>query len=530
MIRVDPSASEQHLYDELLVRGHANFRELNKRGGDKSGRGSARMRCFVSLLRLTQAVTAACLVTNGEKGNAKCNSCRISLEPEKADSEDGEKKKRVVTRAMKKTRIEACAVHAFCGPCAKVLEEKNQCPMCFKNPRGDVSMVACAEESTKLSAFAKFVDERLSTDPTPATEELKNEQRRVFANNNTTSAEKASLAKEPHRIVAISHFVEALKLADKLFPRLVNRPANMPEAVEVKEDPEDKMVIDLTSSANEGGSSSSSNDEEPSLWRRAASLRGKAPAGKMWVTCAVLHGGMSEKERKEQLDRFREDPSCMVLLMSTKLGRGLNLARWKRKSDGSYSGADTAVMLNQGYNPAEIRQALERIVRLSQLRRMLVVKMFSTTALELAITELNRHKTLGAQRVLERGDAAQTAILSMHGEEDFAELKALADDSVLAADDRVMSSLNDKELKSLWHKAVEAFKRDNPRMAIDHGLMTVAEAQEIKENAERAAKGEKPKSPVAGVKRKAGRPPKQTKLQSSPKRQKVDDVEIDVCG
>ena len=54
---------------------------------------------------------------------------------------------------------------------------------------------------------------------------------------------------------------------------------------------------------------------------------------------AILHGGLSGKERKEALKQFANDPECKVFLSTDAGGTGLNLQN-----------ADTVVNLELPWN------------------------------------------------------------------------------------------------------------------------------------------------------------------------------------
>jgi len=70
---------------------------------------------------------------------------------------------------------------------------------------------------------------------------------------------------------------------------------------------------------------------------------------------AVIHGGVDTQTRKEEIDRFRGDPDCHVLLTNPQtLGEGISL----------HTVAHEAVFIDRTYNAAQYLQALDRIHRL----------------------------------------------------------------------------------------------------------------------------------------------------------------------
>ncbi len=85
----------------------------------------------------------------------------------------------------------------------------------------------------------------------------------------------------------------------------------------------------------------------------------------------VLHGGLSGKERKSVLERFRTDPGCAVLLSTDAGGVGLNLQV-----------ADTVVNLELPWNPAVLEQRIARVHRLGQDRPVRVVNFVTRNTIE----------------------------------------------------------------------------------------------------------------------------------------------------
>ena len=70
---------------------------------------------------------------------------------------------------------------------------------------------------------------------------------------------------------------------------------------------------------------------------------------------AVIHGSVSGEDRKSELERFRFDPSCAVLITNPQtLGEGVSL----------HKTAHEAIFVDRTYNAAQYLQALDRIHRL----------------------------------------------------------------------------------------------------------------------------------------------------------------------
>jgi superfamily II DNA or RNA helicase len=90
----------------------------------------------------------------------------------------------------------------------------------------------------------------------------------------------------------------------------------------------------------------------------------------------------STKDRMERVDRFNEDPSVPVFLISLKAGgTGLNL-----------TGADTVVHFDPWWNPAVEDQATDRAHRIGQTKNVNVYKLIAEGTVEEKILELSAKK------------------------------------------------------------------------------------------------------------------------------------------
>jgi len=90
----------------------------------------------------------------------------------------------------------------------------------------------------------------------------------------------------------------------------------------------------------------------------------------------------STKDRIERVDRFNEDPSVPVFLISLKAGgTGLNL-----------TGADTVVHFDPWWNPAVEDQATDRAHRIGQTKNVNVYKLIAAGTVEEKILELSAKK------------------------------------------------------------------------------------------------------------------------------------------
>jgi superfamily II DNA or RNA helicase len=98
------------------------------------------------------------------------------------------------------------------------------------------------------------------------------------------------------------------------------------------------------------------------------------------VTYEYLDG--STKDRIDRVDRFNDDPSVPVFLISLKAGgTGLNL-----------TGADTVVHFDPWWNPAVEDQATDRAHRIGQTKNVNVYKLIAAGTVEEKILELSAKK------------------------------------------------------------------------------------------------------------------------------------------
>jgi superfamily II DNA or RNA helicase len=90
----------------------------------------------------------------------------------------------------------------------------------------------------------------------------------------------------------------------------------------------------------------------------------------------------STKDRMERVDRFNDDPSTPVFLISLKAGgTGLNL-----------TGADTVIHFDPWWNPAVEDQATDRAHRIGQTKNVNVYKLIAAGTVEEKILELSQKK------------------------------------------------------------------------------------------------------------------------------------------
>lgn len=109
-----------------------------------------------------------------------------------------------------------------------------------------------------------------------------------------------------------------------------------------------------------------------------------------------LDGSVSSEARFEIVERFNNDPTISVLLLTTHVGGlGLNL-----------TGADTVVFLEHDYNPMKDLQAMDRAHRIGQKRVVNVYRLITKNTLEEKIMGLQRFKINLANSVVSHNNAS----------------------------------------------------------------------------------------------------------------------------
>ena len=98
------------------------------------------------------------------------------------------------------------------------------------------------------------------------------------------------------------------------------------------------------------------------------------------ITYAYMDG--SSKDRQEEVDRFNNDPSLRVFLLSLKVGGvGLNL-----------TSADTVIIYEPWWNPAVENQAIDRVHRIGQRNSVLAYRMITKGTIEEKMLDLQNRK------------------------------------------------------------------------------------------------------------------------------------------
>ena len=101
-------------------------------------------------------------------------------------------------------------------------------------------------------------------------------------------------------------------------------------------------------------------------------------------------GSVTQKRRREEINRFKNDPSCRLFLATESAATGLNLQV-----------ANVVVNLDLPWNPAKLEQRIARAWRKHQKRPVTVINLVSEHTIEHRMLDVLRHKTKLADEVVD---------------------------------------------------------------------------------------------------------------------------------
>jgi len=339
---------------------------------------------------------------------------------------------------------------------------------------------AVAASASAAAAAASAAAGSLTADAQAAAQAAHDaEWRRIAQHNKMTDQELEDLKRIPHKAMVFCGQCAPLIAMQALFP-IAFKPAqgvNYDQVVR-KRHAEGKSAA--------GGSPAAA----------ATNHLIEPPPGKRWATCALLVGGMTLPQRQEEIDKFKNDPQCMVMFVSTLAG-GLGL---------TFTNADTTVTFTPHHNPVPDDQAAKRIDRLGQHRPIVKARMIGNNGNEHALEDLVQDKRRLAKAFLEddQGAAADKGA-EANGQDAAADAEADADAHLQETTKRAKA--NDKlpqreELRQMWTKVKNEWASRNPQLARSLGI-TPPQDKTDADNTAKAAK-----APKAGAARR-GRKPKQ---------------------
>ena len=108
----------------------------------------------------------------------------------------------------------------------------------------------------------------------------------------------------------------------------------------------------------------------------------------------------SSKDRMAQVDRFQEDDSIPVFLISLKAGgTGLNL-----------TAADIVVHFDPWWNPAVEAQASDRAHRIGQDKQVTIYKLITSGTVEENVLQMQKGKRKLLEQVFEEAEVANSSL------------------------------------------------------------------------------------------------------------------------
>ena len=144
-----------------------------------------------------------------------------------------------------------------------------------------------------------------------------------------------------------------------------------------------------------------------SEWERMLALLAerleKSGIGHAWHT-----GRITQKRRRQEIERFRNSPDCRLFLATDSAATGLNLQV-----------ARTVINLDLPWNPAKLEQRIARAWRKHQKHPVTVINFISENTLEHRMLSVLKHKTALADEVID--GAGRVTAMEISGKESFME-------------------------------------------------------------------------------------------------------------
>ncbi len=126
-----------------------------------------------------------------------------------------------------------------------------------------------------------------------------------------------------------------------------------------------------------------------SEWERMLTLLAER-LSKSGTDYAWHTGSVTQKRRREEINRFKSDPLCRLFLATDSAATGLNLQV-----------ASVVVNLDLPWNPAKLEQRIARAWRKHQKRPVSVINLVSEHTIEHRMLDVLRHKTQLADEVVD---------------------------------------------------------------------------------------------------------------------------------
>jgi len=175
-----------------------------------------------------------------------------------------------------------------------------------------------------------------------------------------------------------------------------------------------------------------------SEWERMLALV-RELAGELGVEAAWHTGSVPQQRRREEINRFKQDPACRLFLSTDSGSVGLNL-----------QAASAVINLDLPWNPAKLEQRIARAWRKNQSRSVSVINLVTENTIEHSILHLLDAKQALADGVLDgHGDVGALRMPSGRGAL-VERMRAMLDGvealgpRIVAAEEAVSAELRDR--------------------------------------------------------------------------------------
>lgn len=197
---------------------------------------------------------------------------------------------------------------------------------------------------------------------------------------------------------------------------------------------------------------------------------------KQWPVCR-LDGGVSQEDRRQQIEEFSDPKSkTKLFLLSTRAGGlGINL-----------TAADTVVIFDSDWNPQMDLQAQDRVHRIGQTKPVLIYRLVAAKTVEAKILEKATAKRRLEKLVISKGkfkSPVQSASAKRNQENtvrEMAEILASEDGEqvqIVAQGDDVIS---DEDLEKLLDRSPQVFEQKSTSANDQFREMDSSELQDSK--------------------------------------------------
>ena len=221
-----------------------------------------------------------------------------------------------------------------------------------------------------------------------------------------------------------------------------------------------------------------------SEWERMLALA-RELAGEMGVETAWHTGSVPQIRRREEINRFKQDPDCRLFLSTDSGSVGLNLQV-----------ASAVINLDLPWNPAKLEQRIARAWRKNQTRSVTVVNLVTQNSIEHSMLGLLGAKQALSDGLLDRlGDVGALRMPSGRGSlvqrmAEMLDAEETLGPRIVAPEDAMADTLRQRHGDALLRLDVQTGADGAPRLlaVLDlDGAALEAEAERLSRRADAAA-------------------------------------------